>query len=298
MSPAAPQPRTRPVGSDLRDLVPLRPQGPIEIVDRATQVFRTRAKDLLAVSLAVQVPVWLMLAAALRDQWAKGLNDNAAWYWVAIVPDPILFVLAADDATSGGALIFILGRGLPSLALAVIGATCGLLVREWAQGNALGGLDALSQVARRGHHVLALWAMVHLLEIATCVGVVVGPLILGIAAPLMMLERIGPVQTLVRCWRLARVGFGRALALVPTATLVASLTGGLLGVLPLPLLFALAGDWIDLGGTAVTALSGALPHLVLDPLLALAMALFALDLKVRFEGLDLEVALAETSRGG
>lgn len=295
MSPAAPQPRTRPAGSDLRDLVPLRPQGPIEIVDRATHVLRARAGDLLAVSLAVQVPLWLLMAVALREQWAKGLADNAAWYWVAIVPDPVLLGLAADEATSVGTPTLILGRALPSIGLAVVGATCGLLVREWAQGREVTGLEALGRVARRGHHVIALWSLVHLIEIVTCVGVLLGPFVLGIAAPLMMLEDLGPIATLGRCWRLARVGLARALALVPTATLVASLTGGLLGVIPLPLLFIVSGDWIDLGGTAITALSGALPHLVLDPLLALAMALFALDLKVRYEGLDLEVALAETS---
>ena len=35
MSSAAPQPRTRRAGADLRLLVPLRPQGPIEVLDRA-----------------------------------------------------------------------------------------------------------------------------------------------------------------------------------------------------------------------------------------------------------------------
>ncbi len=59
---------------------------------------------------------------------------------------------------------------------------------------------------------------------------------------------------------------------------------------------AVASQWSNLGGTAAVSLSGVLPHLVMDPLLALCMALLALDLRVRVEGADLEAELQELQR--
>jgi hypothetical protein len=290
---AAPAPRTRRPGADLRLLVPLRPQGPIEVLDRATHLLRTRLADLLTISVIVQVPIWLVLALVLRDDWAAGVSDNVAWFWLAIAPDPVTLALLSDDATSASTLAIVLSRALPSLGLAAIGAACGVLVHDWSLGRPTAATDALVRVARRGHVLVAMWAIVHGIEIATCVGVVLGPLVFGVAAPLWAMEELGPWRTIQRCWRLAIPRFWSLCISVPVATLVSTLVGGALGAVGLLLLASLTGGWVDTGGTAMTALAAALPHLLLDPLLATCMALLALDLKVQVEGYDLEVELAE-----
>lgn len=297
MSPAAPAPRTRAPGADLRLLVPLRPQGPIEVIDRATHLLRTRAGDLLGVSIAVQLPTWLVLAVLLRDQWASGVSDNMAFFWLALVPDPVTLGLLADRAAESGTVGIVAARVLPSLALAVIGAACGLLVHDWSLGRPTTGADALRRVARRGHVLLAVWAIVHAIEVVTCVGLVLGPLVFGVAAPLWAIEGLGPWQAVVRSFRLSLRRFWPLCISIPVATFVSGLVGGAIGAVGLPLVSALGGGWVDTGGTAATALVAALPHLVLDPLLATSMALLALDLKVQVEGYDLEVELAEINAG-
>jgi hypothetical protein len=293
VSSAAPEPRTRRPGADLRLLVPLRPQGPIEVIDRATHLLRTRLADLLTVGVVVQVPIWLVLAVLLREDWAAGVSDNQAWFWVAVAPDPVTLGILASDATDSSTLAIVLSRALPSLGLAVIGAACGVLVHDWSRGRPTRATDALARVGRRLHGLLALWAIVHAIEILTCVGTVLGPLVFGVAAPLWAMEELGPWQAVVRSWRLSIARFWALCLSIPVATLVAALTGGAIGVVALPILLGLSGGWVDVGGTGATALLAALPHLVLDPLLATSMALLALNLKVQVEGYDLEVELAE-----
>jgi len=267
------------------------------VIDRATHLLRTRAGDLLAISVGVQVPIWFLLALVLRDDWASGASDNLAWFWLALFPDPVTFGILLDEAESAGPLGVVLSRALPSLGLAVVGAACGRLVHEWALGRPQSGTEALIAVLRRGHVLIALWAIIHVVEIVTCIGIPLGPLVFGVAAPLWGMEsQLGPWRAFVRSFRLSLRRFWWLCLSIPIASLVAAITGGLLGGAGLPILLSLTGGWAGAGGTATTALAGALPHLVLDPLLATSMALLALDLKVQVEGYDLEVELAETDQ--
>jgi len=158
------------------------------VVDRATLVVRTRAADLLTVSAVVQLPIWLVLAVVLRDDWASGLADNTGVFWLAIFPDPLTLGYLFDEATASGPVAVLAARALPSMGLAVIGATCGHLVHDWALGAPTRGLDALGRVLRRGHSLLGLWLIVHAIEVLTCVGVFVGFLLFAAASPLWAIE--------------------------------------------------------------------------------------------------------------
>ena len=57
------------------------------------------------------------------------------------------------------------------------GATVGHLIAAWSAGRALTGGAALALMVRQGHRVLALWAVIHTLQIVTCIGVVAGPVV-------------------------------------------------------------------------------------------------------------------------
>lgn len=279
----------------MRVLVPLRPQGPVEVIDRATHLLRTRAGDVLGIGAMVQLPIWLVLALVFRDRWAEGLGDNGIWTLVAVLPDPTTLGLLADEELAGSPWAVLLARGLPSLGLAVMGAAYGVLVHDWSRGRRTTGGQALLAALRRLPALAGLWALVHVIEIGTCIGLVLGPLVFGVAMPLAGMERLGPLRGVRRSWALSSRRLGALLVTVPVATLVATVTAAVLGGVGTGVLALLADDWVDAGGAAAVALSAALPHLVLDPILALSMALLALDLKVQVEGYDLEVELAEVA---
>lgn len=298
MPSAAPEPRTRPPGTDLRLLVPLRPLGPIEVIDRATNLVRTRAADLLGLSLAVQLPVWLLLAVGFREDWAQGLDDNVAWFFTALAPDPVTLGIFFGGDTQASTSAFVASRALPSIALAVTGACTGVMVDRWSRGVDCSMSDALLEVGRRAHVLLAVWAIVHAIEIVTCIGVLIGPFVFGVAAPLWAIEGTGPWQAVSRSFQLSRRRLWPVIFTVATSTFVALVTAGILGGLGLALLAGLVGQWVDVGGAAATALGAALPHLIIGPLIATTMALLALDLKVQVEGYDLEVELSGADTGG
>jgi len=292
MSGAAPAPRSQPEKQWLRDLVPLRPQGPVELIDRATQIMRTRIRDLATITLGVNLPVWLLLAAVLRGEWARGLNDNPQWFLSSLLPEPFLLA-TAGSGTHGSTWAFVLGRGLPSLGLAVTGAAAGTLLANWGAGRPMTGAEALVRVARRGHRVLLLWGAIHLLLLVSVVGLFLGPLAFGIAMPLWAIEETTTFSAIRRSWALSAKQLGRVFLTVVLATGLSLLVGVLLSAVPLLALFVVGSNWTDLGGTGLVALTGAIPHLVIDPLLAMSMALLALDLKVRVEGADLTAELDE-----
>jgi hypothetical protein len=263
----------------------------VELVDRATTVLRAQWREVLSLALVVQLTVWLILAVVLREQWARGLGDNQIWFWVALVPDPTTVFSIAGNSFDASVPTVLLGRALPSFGLAVIGAGCAVLVSDWAKGIATTGMEALQRVARQGHRLLGLWALVHVIEVGTCIGVVLGPVVLGIAAPLMFIEGTSVRQTLVRSWRLSKRALGRLCAAVLCATVTATLAAAILSGIPILIVGGVTSGWTDLGGTTASALGAAAPHLFLDPLLGLSMSLIAIDLRIRFEAVDLTEAL-------
>ena len=119
--------------------------------------------------------------------------------------------------------------------------------------------------------------------------VFVMPLLMA-TSPAIAVERIGPLAGVRRSWRLTRARYGAVLgAAILVGVIDAVLTVALGGVgLALSLL---PYGWI--GDVACQAASS----LVTVPFVAGATTLVYLDLRIRTEGLDLELAVAEHFSG-
>jgi hypothetical protein len=179
----------------------------------------------------------------------------------------------------------------PSLALVFVAAGLARLVGAWHVGGDLSFSQLLTGSLRQTWPLLASWTLVHIAE-------GIGLLLCGlpalaamtwflVVAPVIGAEGLGPIQAMRRSARLTSRRFWPVLGLALLSALVATLFGYALGLLPtvLSLVVGTGGlGWVVLGA------AGVLTGLITTPVVAAATVLIYLDLRVRTEGLDLELA--------
>ena len=194
-----------------------------------------------------------------------------------------------------------------SLAAAVVGCFCSIVLLADRFGHPAGLRPALAGTMRRLPTVLVAWAIGHAWvpflatwSLSSTSGDTSGRVFLGIpvalffttatllTVPAIVGERLGPVAALRRSWRLSRLRTGSALGFVCTSFIV----GGLLltGITYLPTLaevsgFLTFGDyrWLAQG------VASQLGVIIVVPLIALATAHLYLLLRVDAEGLDIVI---------
>jgi hypothetical protein len=152
--------------------------------------------------------------------------------------------------------------------------------------------------------VIAL-AVAHLDAVAALIGVLgfLGALALSIwfsvmlslAAPAVVLERLGPVQALRRSWRLASRSFWRLFGILLLTALVVFVASAILEI-PFDIIRVVAGGngvggGLALGSTVLLVIIGAIGSIaagaVTRPVSAGVTVLLYLDMRMRKEGLDL-----------
>jgi hypothetical protein len=133
------------------------------------------------------------------------------------------------------------------------------------------------------------WVVVHAIEAVGLLGLLVGEIFLMplfvVVAPAIVVEGLGPWRGIRRSMRLTQARYGAVLGialLVAVADLI--LTVALSGI---GLLFEFF-DW----GWIVSAVCSAGSSLITVPFVAGAATLLYFDLRVRSEGLDLELGIA------
>jgi hypothetical protein len=149
---------------------------------------------------------------------------------------------------------------------------------------------AVRSALHRAPALLAAWVIVHLAEAVGLIGLVVGavfvmPLFL-VTSPAIAVERTGPFAGVKRSYQLTRTRYGFVLgAGLLIAVVDAILTVALSGASVVFTVFS----WGWIADAAFRAASS----LVTVPFVAAAATLVYLDLRIRSEGLDLELGIAE-----
>jgi hypothetical protein len=125
---------------------------------------------------------------------------------------------------------------------------------------------------------------------------------LSLAAPAVVLERQGPMQSVRRSWRLVRRSFWRVFGILLLAGLIVAIAGG---ILQLP--FDIGAGVSSFGGnllsgrgpsvlsTLITAIGGIVAGTVTRPIAAGVIVLLYVDMRMRKEGLDLALQTAAGS---
>jgi hypothetical protein len=255
--------------------VPLRPMSVADLLDGSLRILKLAPRTVLALTAVFVVPAQLVLAVLSR-RWLR--EDTSA---------------TVSDVLFGGFLdAFVVQWLLEGLALALVCVGVSELASAWYTGHDRTLAELLLLVRRRAVVLVAAWVLVHIAEAAAAVALVV-PLLLvaplfAVVAPVVACERRNPWRSIGRSTTLVRRRYGAVLGLVLLVALVDALlaaglgaVGGTYAALELP------ASWL-----VATVISSA-TNLVTVPFVAGAATLLYLDLRVRTEGLDIQLATAK-----
>ena len=285
-APPAPRPSAGVAQADrpLPIVGPLRPMTVSDVLDGAFDILKGAPATIIAFTAVFAVPVQLAGAWLQRDL----LGGESI---LELIEESDTSLTAVDEGGGMGEtwaqMILFFG---PALALVFVAAALVRLVGAWQVGRDLSLRELLRGSLPVAWPLLASWFLVHLAE-------AVGMLLCGlpaiavmtlflVTAPVIGAERLGPIKAMRRSWRLVRRRFWPVLGLALLSGLVATLFGYALGLVPTVLSLLVGTDGL---GWVLTAAAGILTSIITMPVVAGATVLVYLDLRVRTEGLDLEL---------
>lgn len=267
--------------------VALRPMTVADILDGGFAVVKARPRRILGISALFVVPTYLLAAYLQRDSMGgMGFADF-------FTDDPVVL----NEQTSGDQTAQLLGTLLvgliPAIALVCVAAAVGHLVGQWMMDRDAPAGEMLGVIGRRWWPLLGSFVLVKLAEAAGLFGCYIGTLFVMAlfvpVAPIIGVERCGAGEALSRSVRLTRARYFPTMGIAVLMGLVASLLGTALGALPQGLAY-----WIGVDEAwPLMALGTIVSEIVVLPFVAAATVLLYFDLRVRTEGLDIEMTAAD-----
>lgn len=257
-----------------------------DVLDGSFAILRAAPATIIGFTAVFAVPVQLFGAWLQRDLFGGSLLD--------IFEDSDTSLLGVDDSGFGdlwAQAVLFFG---PALALVFVAAGLVRLVGAWQVGNDLSLGDLLKGSVPLAWPLLASWLLVHLAEAAGAL--LCGVPALGVmtwflvTAPVIGAERLGPIEAMRRSYRLVSRRFWPVMGLALLSGLVATFFGYALGFVPTALSLLLGTDGL---GWLLSGAAGVLTALITMPIVAGTTVLVYLDLRVRTEGLDLELEAAQ-----
>jgi len=259
-----------------------------QIIDQGFEVLRFRFGRIMAISLVVVLPlvaVPTLLSYGSFAGEAERLLDSGG-------SDVFFGVLFGTGGASGwwSALASLASP----IAQALVGIGVATLVGGWVMGRDPTFGEACGRIFRRTPAALVVFAagvVPKVVGIYLCLlpGLVMVALFL-VASPVLATEDSGPFRTIARSWGLGRRRLWPLVGLTVAGVLLASLITLLLNLAGLAIVEisgASTWAWVLLGGLSV------LGGVFLTALLAAWAALAYVDVRVRTEGMDLEIESAE-----
>jgi hypothetical protein len=267
--------------------VVLRPMTTADILDGGFAVLKARPARIFAITAGFVIPIQLLAAYLQRDATGGvGLFDQSFGGTSGIdqsaTVDPTGQVVAA-------ALLIV----VPAIALVCVAAGIGHLISQWLMGRDAPAGEVLGVIGRCWWPLLGSFVLVKLAEMAGILACGIGILfvmpIFVPVAPIVGVERTGPAAALARSWRLIRGQYFRVMGLAVLMGIVSGLIGNALSALPQSLALWVGYDV----GWPLLALGSIVSQVVVLPFVAAATVLLYFDLRVRNEGLDLEMTAVD-----
>ena len=266
-----------------RPLPALAPMTMSDLLDGGFAIIKRAPATIVGLTALFVVPIQLL--AAFLNRGVEGFDLDAA----VQETNTSLDFGAQPNGWSG----FVLQVG-SMLALVVVAAAIARLVSAWYVGHDLTTGELLRGTVPIAWSLLASCVLVHVLEGVSVIGLGVLPLAVMtwflVTAPVIGAERLGPIRAMRRSARLVQRRFWNVLGASLLGLLVEGLFQNAVSLLP-----TFASLFLGTEGIAwvLPALVGVISQLVTMPFVAAVTVLIYLDLRVRTEGLDLELRAGE-----
>jgi hypothetical protein len=259
-----------------------------DILDGAFKLFKANARSVILIVASITVPLQFVSAFVARDQISPGLLNAFRDPTVASTSN------SGDLLSVGGQLIATL-VGL--LATPFIAGAISRVVAASYLGYEESPWHALRATFRRFPALLAAFFLVHICEGIAFIACVL-PALLPMAlftpvAPAIVIEELGPIQGMTRSWNLVQRRLWPVVGISVLAGLISSFIGNIVGGIPVAVGAIFGGGFAWL----LVALGGILGVVVSAPLIAITATLIYFDLRIRFEGFDLQIMAADLQRG-
>jgi hypothetical protein len=257
-----------------------------DVLDGAFAILKAAPATIIGFTAVFAVPVQLVGAWLQRDLLGgESLLD-------VVEGDSSLTGVEQSGTGSGWAQVVLLFG--PSLALVFVAAGIVRLVGAWHVGRDIPLGRLLRDMVPLAWPLLASWVLVHLAEglglLACGLPALAVMTWFLVTAPVVGAERLGPVKAMRRSARLVARRFWPVLGLIILSSIVMTLFGYAIGLVPTAVSLLVGTDGL---GWVLTAASGILTSLITMPVVAATTVLIYLDLRVRTEGLDLELDATE-----
>jgi len=256
----------------------LRPLTASDILDGGFAIMRRAPATVIGLTAVFVVPVHALAAWLGRGTEGVDLDE-------LLDQGDTSFQLGAD-LDSAATTVLQIGS---MLSLVFVAAALARLVSAWHVGTDLSLGALLRGSLPRAWALVASWALVHALEAVSLLGIVLPLAVMAwflVTAPVIGAEGLGPVQAMRRSARLVARRFWMVLGLALLSLLVETLFDSAVSVLPSLLSSMLGTQGV---GWLLPAAIGILSSLITMPVVAGITVLIYLDLRVRTEGLDLEL---------
>ncbi len=255
-----------------------------DLLDGAFAVIKCRPRTVFTIAAVILVPVHLIAAFAQRNNSIGASIDNLT---------NTLNTGQSTGTSDSQVFTVYAASALAALALFFLGGAIGRLVSAWYAGGDITASEALRASFRRTPALVAAFALLLPLKLLGLCGFYFGALVpvtlFSLTAPAMVIEGLGPINGARRSWRLIARRFWFCILVVLLAVIGSGILTNVLGGVPEYLAGLLPSpfDWI---GTGIV--SSAVSMVVTTALVSMSVLLY-LDLRIRTEGLDIELQAAD-----
>jgi hypothetical protein len=271
----APPDRTAPAGIHLP--IPFRPLTAIDILDGAVGTIKSSPRTVLGITALFVVPVELVIAWVNRSTYGRvSFGDTLEEGFIV-----------GSQASLGEASNVVWALALLQLfILPFVGGALGPVIASWYTGRVVTAGGALRAVLRRTPALVVAFVVIHLAEFGAALTLIFPGIMLMtlwvVTAPAIVIEGLGPFAGMARSSRLTRRRYWPCMGVALSIFVVNLVLSAGLGALSL-LLLEFKWGWI----ADVMVGSGA--ALVTTVLATAGAVLLYLDLRIRTEGLDIEL---------